>query len=60
MPTCSFRKKEKCNKVQYDQLTTELMGLPEWQCELDLCIRYEFDVVHLNFQNFINTQQAQE
>jgi hypothetical protein len=36
----------RCNNAQ---LMTELMGLPEWQCELDLCIRYEFNVVHLNF-----------
>ena len=36
------------------------MGFSEWQCELELCIRYEFNVVHLNFQNFINAQQAQE
>ena len=36
------------------------MGLPEWKCELDLCIGYEFYVVHFNFQDFINAQQAQE
>lgn len=35
--------------MQYAQLTTKLMGLPEWQCKLDLCIRYKFDVVHINF-----------
>jgi hypothetical protein len=44
----------------YTQLTTELMGLLEWQCEFDLCIGYEFNMVHLNFQNLVNTQQAQE
>jgi hypothetical protein len=35
--------------MQYAWLTTELMGLPEWQCESDLCIRYDLDVVHPNF-----------
>jgi hypothetical protein len=35
--------------IQYTWLTTKLMGLPKWQCELDLRIGYEFNVVHFSF-----------
>ena len=36
------------------------MGLSEWKCELDVLIGQALDMVHLDFQDFINPKQAQE
>jgi hypothetical protein len=36
------------------------MGLSEWKCELDLLISQALNMVHLDFQDFINPKQAQE
>ena len=44
-----FIQKSGVNVIRCNMLTTKLMGLPEWQCELDFSISYEFNMVHLNF-----------
>jgi hypothetical protein len=36
------------------------MGLPEWQHELDVCLGNDLNVIHLDLQHLIKTQQAQE
>jgi len=39
---------------------TKLVCLLEGKHELDLCVQDKFNVVHLNLQNFVEVQQAQE